>query len=334
MMNFGRKMMKYMNEICVDAGSANCPCPLAETGSCLICSRLAGKEKCECSWCGLCIYNEFMQNDGIVRNERKYIKVPIILKKRYDDDLLTMTVEVDRGMALNAAEPGSFVFLKGDEREMFSVPVSVMRADMHRGLLAFGIKAVSAKTVALAEAEGEVYMRGIYRSGLLGGGAGAKAFDDEKGRWLIITKGIGISPAANLLERLRGKNHVDMVIDSEKINAEFIGDIVGRFEGDENSPDIMMASLAEMESAEKGILKFDSRIIRAADYSRVAILASDYYIKKTAEQMEVPADRLIFSNNFHMCCGEGVCGACSHVDDEGNVKKMCKCSQADVMELL
>ena len=70
--------MNYINNICVDAGTENCPCSLADTGDCLICSRLNGKDKCDCHWAGLCIYNEFIQNDGKIRNKRRYIEAEIV----------------------------------------------------------------------------------------------------------------------------------------------------------------------------------------------------------------------------------------------------------------
>ena len=68
---------------CVDVGTVNCPCALAATGDCLICSRLAGSDKCDCSWSGVCVYNEFIQNDSILRDTRQNIKMPIRRKKYY-----------------------------------------------------------------------------------------------------------------------------------------------------------------------------------------------------------------------------------------------------------
>lgn len=47
---------------CIDCGTENCPCYLAATGDCLVCSRLAGKDYCDCNWKGVCIYNEFIQS--------------------------------------------------------------------------------------------------------------------------------------------------------------------------------------------------------------------------------------------------------------------------------
>ena len=45
---FGEETMTYINELCADIGTDNCPCPLAETGDCLVCGRLAGRGECDC----------------------------------------------------------------------------------------------------------------------------------------------------------------------------------------------------------------------------------------------------------------------------------------------
>ena len=84
----GWKML-LNNMKCIDAGTVNCPCYLAEYGKCLVCSRLGGSgacgtvcsggsglrdagcgcdgnagtpAACNCRWQGVCIYNEYLQN--------------------------------------------------------------------------------------------------------------------------------------------------------------------------------------------------------------------------------------------------------------------------------
>ena len=76
--------MKYVNKLCADVGTANCPCPLAETGDCLICGRLSGKDCSDCKWSGVCIYNEYIQNDKIIRNRRKNFRASIVEKREYE----------------------------------------------------------------------------------------------------------------------------------------------------------------------------------------------------------------------------------------------------------
>lgn len=74
--------------------------------------------------------------------------------------------------------------------------------------------------------------------------------------------------------------------------------------------------------------------LQQTDYDRIFLLASDYYIKRLSDVMKIPPEKLVFCNNFHLCCGEGICGACGHVDAEGNLRKMCKCREFSALDLL
>lgn len=308
------------NSICTDAGTANCPCPLAETGDCLICSRLAGEERCDCSWAGVCIYNEYIQNDKVVRNKRKNETVSILKKIRYGRDLMIMVLKVSKGFALQAMQPGSFVFINGlDESDFFNMPVSVMKADVERERLYIALKVISGKTKKVANAEGELQLRGVYRNGLLGKGV-MELEEDKKteGRWLLVTKGIGFAPAVNLLRWADGRVKVDMMIDTEKVTEEMVEDHL------RDCMDVFGENLTLREGSIQEMMNtFNGE--KAEQYDRVIILTSDYYIRTIAENMELPSEKLVFCNNFRMCCGEGICGACSHVDKDGNVSKMCKC---------
>ncbi|MDO4545422.1 MAG: hypothetical protein Q4C25_04630 [Bacillota bacterium] len=359
--------MTYINTLCADVGTVNCPCPLAETGDCLICSRLSGKEQCDCGWAGVCIYNEYIQNDSIIRNRRQNGETPILKKTWYGSDLLVLVLKVTKGFALKAAQPGSFVFLKAKGKSDFSnVPVSVMRADPERGRLYLALKIISGKTKSIAEEERSLILRGVYRNGLLGKGtqgivedagirkgtqgivegAGIRkgdrqgsGIDADRRRWLIVTKGVGFAPAANLIRWADGKVDLDLLIDTEKVNEEIIMDHMQELiQNGGMNVRIEKGSLAQMTEAfgkerskkRKALLagKYD-----ADQYDRIILLTSDYYIKTLAEYMEIPAEKLVFSNNFRMCCGEGICGACGQIDETGCVSKMCKCKTANPREL-
>lgn len=340
--------MTYINSLCADAGTANCPCPLAETGDCLVCSRLAGREECDCRWAGVCVYNEYIQNGGMVRESRRNKPVAILKKIWYGRDLLVIVLKVSKGFALKAAQPGSFVFVNTtDKGEFFNVPVSIMRTEPDEGRLFLALKVVSAKTKAIAEAEKTLMIRGVYRNGFLGGGlAGLKADmrqtgqNVDKKRWLIITKGIGFAPAVNLMKSAADCVKVDFITDAEKISDEMVMDSLQKSVGNagtevsfhkESLRDITEALKAEKTKGRPVLL---SDRYNADMYDRIILLTSDYYIKTLAEYMDIPSHKLVFCNNFRMCCGEGICGACCHVDENGNASKMCKCRNIDVTELL
>ena len=377
--------MTYFNPICADVGTRNCPCPLAETGDCLVCSRLSGARECSCRWAGVCVYNEYMQNGSMVRTKRKARSTGILQRLRQGDDLLMLQLRVPRGFALEASRPGSFLFLKPPGApEMTSVPVSVMAADVEHESLWVILKIISAKTKALAACEDFLEMRGIYRSGLLGKGvAGMLDLHDPgisiRKRWLILTKGVGFAPAVNLIRWAAGRIDIHVIADPEKVGDDVIRQQFrawqpeahrsesGRFRLEFQS----LAKLLEQPAAASPLQQTDSitpvppatalhtsgsittvppatalhtsgshdpdlkaPCLQQTDYDRIFLLASDYYIKRLSAVMKIPPDKLVFCNNFHLCCGEGICGACGHVDAEGNLRKMCKCREFSALDLL
>ena len=387
--------MTYFNPICADVGTRNCPCPLAETGDCLVCSRLSGARECSCRWAGVCVYNEYMQNGSMVRTKRKARSTGILQRLRQGDDLLMLQLRVPRGFALEASRPGSFLFLKPPGApEMTSVPVSVMAADVEHESLWVILKIISAKTKALAACEDFLEMRGIYRSGLLGKGvAGMLDLHDPgisvRKRWLILTRGVGFAPAVNLIRWAAGRIDIHVIADPEKVGDDVIRQQFrawrpeghrsegGRFRLEFQS----LAKLLEQPAAASPLQQTDSiatalhtsgshdpdlnapclqqtdliapappapalhtsgshdpdlnaSYLQQTDYDRIFLLASDYYIKRLSAVMKIPPEKLVFCNNFHLCCGEGICGACGHVDAEGNLRKMCKCREFSALDLL
>lgn len=372
--------MTYFNPICADVGTRNCPCPLAETGDCLVCSRLSGARECSCRWAGVCVYNEYMQNGSMVRTKRKARSTGILQRLRQGDDLLMLQLRVPRGFALEASRPGSFLFLKPPGApEMTSVPVSVMAADVEHESLWVILKIISAKTKTLAACEDFLEMRGIYRSGLLGKGvAGMLDLHDPgnsvRKRWLILTKGVGFAPAVNLIRWTAGRIDIHVIADPEKVGDDVIRqqfrawqpeayrNAGGRFRLEFQSlaklleqpeaasplqqPDSITTALHTSDSSATAppataLHTSDSHdpdlnapCLQQTDYDRIFLLASDYYIKRLSAVMKIPPEKLVFCNNFHLCCGEGICGACGHVDAEGNLRKMCKCREFSALDLL
>lgn len=294
--------MTYREELCIDAGSENCPCLLAQSGDCVTCGRLQGKDCRDCHWRGVCIYNEYIQNGRQINNRRTCQKTKILKKIWYGEDLVVLVLEVSKGFALKASLPGSFVFLKTPgQSDCYSVPISVLRADSEKGQLHLAVKVIAGKTKSLAEAGEEIELRGVYRNGLLGV---SKVITKKPQKVLCITKGVGFAPAANYNKWAFGKDTVDMIIDLDKINQELVNDYlvdypVNSIRYEALSPDFCCPD----------------------GYDTVLILASDYY----TGSIQVPEEKKVRSNNFHMCCGEGICGACTMVDQEGNSHKMCKC---------
>ena len=252
---------------------------------------------------------------------------------------------------------------------MTSVPVSVMAADVEHESLWVILKIISAKTKALAVCEDFLEMRGIYRSGLLGKGAAGMLDLHDPGnsvrkRWLILTKGVGFAPAVNLIRWTAGRIDIHVIADPEKVGDDVIRQQFRawqpeayRNEGEHFRLEFQsLAKLLEQPAAASPLQQTDSTAtappdaappaaaphdpdlnalyLQQTDYDRIFLFASDYYIKRLSAVMKIPPEKLVFCNNFHLCCGEGICGACGHVDADGNLRKMCKCREFSAMDLL
>lgn len=302
---------------CIDCGTENCPCSLAVNNHCITCTRLQGKDYCDCHWPGVCIYNEFLQNGKRIANKRDCFEANIDYKLRFPGELYVLCLNVGKGFALKCSVPGSFVFLQPDKTsDFYSTPISILTADINNGLIYLAIKNVGLKTKLLCEKEGTVLIRGVYKNGILGLApflSRIKHGDNEK--LMIITKGIGFAPAVNLINFCWDKCPVDMVVDKDKICSELIHDFLNP---------AMTESLSLVSLSSSVSMDFLKERIEKGHYTTVAVLASEYYqseIKKVLPE----GVHFMSSNNTSLCCGEGICGACSFGDQYGKVYKACKC---------
>lgn len=311
---------------CIDAGTENCPCHLALTGDCLVCSRLQGKNYCDCNWVGVCIYNEFIQGNKKVNNPRKDFESKIIRKKTYNENLIVYVLDVGKGFAMKVERPGSYLFVRAKGTESFyDIPLSVMKTDVEEGHIYLAIQVISSKTKTLIEENDTLILRGPYRSGIHGISTivDNKVKDQEV---LIIGKGIGIAPGAMVSQSLGSRASIDMVIDMDKISEEFIRDYIFPVQGKERASiedtKIQYMSLNDIESKDKL-----ENLMQNKDYDSVILLASDYHIENLGGLIRsvLPNANLAVSNNFHICCGEGMCGSCSVDTGSGGSIKMCKC---------
>ena len=337
---------------CIDCGTENCPCYLAATGDCLVCSRLAGKDYCDCNWKGVCIYNEFIQSGKKINNVREEFTAKVEENKRYGQDTVVLVLDVGRGFALKCAKPGSYVFLKrAEDEDFYNIPISVMKSDITGGKIHLAVKEMSAKSKRITEVqphfehidagtadsagkaneniagsnkceniggEDSLCVRGVYRNGILGLKSliGPRGKVDTDRKMMIVTKGVGFAPAAHMLEWIDGRARADIYTDTDKIEEELIAEYLPqRLNGKRENTDL------RREFEFKGTERI-SALYKAGGYDTLVVFASDYYIEQIGKILKIDAR----SNNFRLCCGEGVCGACAFTDDFGRTFKMCKCS--------
>ena len=303
---------------CVDVGSEYCPCSLALTGDCLICSRLQGEvdedtSTCDCGWEGSCPYTILTQNGGKPASRREERSAVLLERKDYGQEISVLIFDVGPGFAQKASIPGSFVFLRRnavedgawDHAGSYDMPVSVMKADETAGTIHLAIRREGPKSKMLLNrisTMDDYVIRGPYYSGLLGAERLRSANIKGK-RILFLTKGIGAAPAILAMDRLLPMNvSMRWLADETKIDGQL---------------------LEEYGEA----VKLEPMILDDQLYDIVVISGSPFFAESMGREMRkrLPEAELVISNNATMCCGEGICGACTEVTEDGQVIRRCKC---------
>ena len=337
--------MREMNiekKRCVDVGTEFCPCNLAVTGDCLICTRLQnGKnfdalpigDGCDCDWMGACPYNELTQNGGRPTFRRPEFTASLVERKDYGEDTVRLILSVGRGVAQKASLPGSFVFLRRASEGMesghqYDVPVSVLWTDETHGILHVAVRREGPKSKMLLDSKTEpnYILRGPYRNGLQGKGYISSSYAQGK-KLLFVTKGIGAASAIVVMNQLRplrktGKLEICWLADDTKVDRNLLEEYGNRV-------GVMPEYVALVEPRREARLPemVWDHVLKEYEPDVVAIMASDYYIETLGEDVRkvLPDAKLVWNNNATMCCGEGVCGACTTMGADGTILRMCKC---------
>lgn len=312
--------MDYEIKDCIDSGSKYCPCHLAETGDCILCSHLNNTTFCDCkNWRGTCIYKEFINNGYKAKEERETHSCKIAKKLKFGNDLIILDVEVNKALVESLVNPGSYVFVRNPKSNSFyDAPISVMKSDTSKDIITLSIEIKGIKTKSIDELkENEtILIRGPFWNGVLG----LKNIKDLKDKkTLLICRGIGYAPMIPVIKRLYSNgNEINLLLDSANIDKEEIIRTIDTY-------NVKPIELNTIENGKLSASLKDSinEILSKNEISLVHIAGPDILI---SEVINYIGDKYKFSccNNAKMCCGEGICGTCS-VRYKGHVvKKLCK----------
>lgn len=312
--------MNYEIRDCIDAGTEYCPCHLAETGDCLICSQLSGKTFCDCiNWKGVCIYQEYVWNQEKAKKGRKIYSCKIAKKENVEKNVVIFTLSAPHELVKNLIHPGSYVFLRsGKTSQFYDVPISIMDASLEENILtvAIEIKGIKTKSINFLNEGESILVRGPYWNGDLGL---RSIYKSREGTAIIIARGIGQAPMIPVLKRLYANgNKIIVVMDKANYKNIFIKEYL----------EMCNATIINCSSLHNGVLSEEfkdiiDRLFENEDINLVHCSGPDILNYKVLEYLEGKVD---FSccNNSKMCCGEGVCGACSTRFKGHRVKKLCK----------
>lgn len=202
-------------------------------------------------------------------------------------------------------------------------------------------------------------IRGPFYGGLTALGSGVLHPADPL---LVIAKGTAIAPFINMLERFCQAGTQDistacqtqsltlglrLLIDADKLTADFLTDYLRTQEG-QSIPWQPIHLASEMERAAALIAESRQTLFLASPYyaaqAKKAFLKSAAFdgaarvqdstcgLKDREDAIGQAQNRcLLLPNHANICCGIGICGACSETDRDGVTVRKCKCMQTETM---
>lgn len=278
---------------CVDAGSAYCPCRLAELGLCIECSLLRGEECCRCRWAGSCVWAHSRWGKGRVRQSRRF---PVLRQEELHDGAVLLAAGVTPSLAAELRAPGSFVFARGTENPYFDTPLAVVRAFPETQTMLLAYKVIGPKTRSLRDAGADVWIRGPYWNGI----TGRRRLMAARGEsCLLVSGGIAASVLPNVVDALlRGGNRVTAVLGKE--DCAFIREFLP-----ESGMRLLEMTFPDEKAALLALMKdIACRMVFCAGGEALSGMTA-------ALSASVGVSAVCFGSvSRTMCCGEGICGAC------------------------
>lgn len=288
------------NQFCADAGGKYCPCHLAYSGDCIKCSLIRQEKICECKWQGVCIYNELQHNKIMPIEERKELICKVIENKEIGDKIYHIKIQIPNYFIKDLCEAGSYVFLKDKNKESiyFNAPISVMDVDEENNILEVVVVPRGIKTKPLVNCD-ELILKAPYFNGIFGLKE-IKANQCDK--CVVVLDGLSQVNAINVIRRLlRNNNQVEVFINEKGKRLEIVEDKIK-----DMGVNINLFNLND----KKEILE---NYIRNEKVSFVYSCGLIYFNKDILQLVDSIDENIRFAipNSNLICCGEGICGACT-----------------------
>jgi len=314
-------MREYID--CIDAGTEYCPCHLAETNECILCSQLHGSKFCDClNWNGVCIYHEFINNNSKAKEGRDTYSCKVVKKELFEENLLLIKFIVPHKLAVDLSKAGSYVFVRTNENIYFDVPISILEADIETDIVTIMIEIRGIKTKKLLEIEedGEITIRAPYWNGVFG----LKNINNQfNSNVLVIAKGIGMAPMIPIIRKLfLNNNQISLILDKTPYKENHVKEYLKEY--DHNLIEEAVLIKGELTDEAKALIK---KSVKNEGVKYIHIAGADILTVKIIEYLdEIEAKDVSLSccNNTKMCCGEGICGSCTVRFAGRRVKRLCK----------
>lgn len=309
---------------CMDKGSDKCPCVLIEAGQCYVCGMIRnGKCNCNNDWTGVCPYTEYRQRGERPAELKEERQMHVVERKDFSESLTAVTLKVPIGYAHKCKKLGAFVMVRDEDCMQWPVPISVAKSyvEDNEGRILLIINSNGPKTRKLLKrcSVGSVWnIKGPFYSGILGSGR-----FNPKAKTVVAAKGIALMPLLNIKDRVIN-NLVKFFLDKSKLPEEFISTYLNDMEYDEVDMNGDIKKLCSMMKQ-----SFDSCFEETGQRPNLMLMVSPYFADEISKNLHMDKGEIILPNHSNMCCGEGICGACSYTDKDGTTVRQCKCLDMD-----
>lgn len=301
---------------CIDVNSQQCPCLLADTNHCFMCSHLKGEAICDCDWTGKCILHERHWQaprkpaDAPCRRE---VETTLVTKHQVNDSVCIVAAEVGVELAEQLDQVGSFIFLRqADDPEMCNFPVGIM--NVNGGTITMVIEKLGPKSSRVfLQPNARVLIRGPYRNGVFG----QPWIDSTKyGTILAAIGGLGQTNALMLARQVvANNNNALFVIAPGQAGTIFVADELRNLGVDVITvPSMRREGFARLQ--ERFTDQVDLLLSAGPDDLHFALIDVMH-----ASGYNYP---MAVTNNATMCCGEGICGSCAKKTKSGEWIRTCK----------
>lgn len=272
---------------------------------------------------------ELANNGGRARDQHHIMKCTVTYANIYDDTIKLIRLHIPDGNIGDFTQLGAFVFIRVLENTFYDVPISVLYDEIGHDTIELMIQLQGIKTKCFKDLKkgDTVFLRGPYLNGI----QGLKALSHMRdGKALVICRGIGLFPSLHAISYLKKNgNDIKICLDNGSFNRTLLRTARDLYELEINEISVMEPN--------GEISPTLCKVLDDAIDQKVGLIhfgASDYLMKKMISYVEAHGDRQVAVsciNNSHMCCGEGICGACVRDTDAKKIVHLCK-EQMDVYE--
>jgi NAD(P)H-flavin reductase len=294
---------------CIDAGSDFCPCHLAESGQCIVCSVLRGEPECACQWTGTCILAQTTWVSGL-NHKRESIPAPILARIEVGAGTEILHVGAPSRLAAQLTRPGSFVFVRGRDDAYFDTPLAVVQSFPGQQRIVLAYTRMGPKTQALSDCSDRLWLRGPYWNGI----RGHEIIESVRGRRaLLVLSGMAQVCGPNIARTLlRNGNQVSLVYDTPPFP------FVTPYLQDVPTAHFINLNSGRGRAAIRDVLREEvpDCLFSGGGKPQHALL------RRTMDELGLTAP-MATSRTRRMCCGEGVCGACV-TELDGTLIRNCK----------